>query len=349
MKKYLYLIAICVAVNCGEKPPSGEVPTFTTARKSLNSTSRHNILNPDFVAIYDTTLVVYEAGLDSNFIHLISLNSFHKKNHFGRRGDGPGEYSTSLKKPINVAGNTELSIYDWPKKRLYGYSLPADSILKITQNYLLPPDFIIGQRAVYLDDNSALVTGGGIQNGVAGIVNTQTDEIKYIDPYGSLASAFDMRERERIFRSEATINYEKQLIAMAVSLFPEIIIANFDGEIISRTKISEYDFDKIARQDEDEVMIQFYGIGSSPDYIYAVRAGHNYAQLENYIYNDSYGENLSVVYVFDWEGTLVKKITLDQKFHPFITVDAQNNRIFSIDRFSANDVDVVYFESDEIR
>lgn len=304
------------------------------------------ILNPIALAIIKESLLIYEDDIPIDIFKIFTSTDYNMVRSFGERGGGPREYSNTIAFPISIADKSELSIYDWSKKKVHRFIPSQDSIITKTNSYTLPPELMLTQKAAFLNDTTVLATGG-INKGIMAFVATKSDSVIYFNPYEIDNKNLSDRQLAQIYRAEFAINFENETIAVATKYIPEIFVIDFKGNILQRIKTSNYDISLLLNVEEIDIKLQYQDISASKNYIYAVHINHSTHELGELLDKNTMPNYVTEVHVFNWQGEFIRKFILDNGYHPFITVDQTNHRMLSIDRFSTNGI--LYFQSENIK
>lgn len=355
-KNILILCLVIITLSfCNEIEVDDDFPKF----KKLEILPPENtelqgkeLLNPWAISIVDSVLIVIENGVSRDIITSFSLKNCKIIFSFGSRGRGPNEFSEIIQQPVSVVGKeiTSIQIFDWVNKRLDEYLIDTinDVANEPLRRYILPPELMLVQRAAFLNDTTVIAMGD-IYNNFLAFANTNTDEVSYINFYPIKDNNnYSNRDVADIYLGDFAINYKQNLIAVASKFIPEILIIDFDGKVIKKITISEYDLGKIIKKPDDDRIIQFHDITVTEEYIYAVHIGKSYSELEKILENNASSQTpvyISEIHIYDWNGKPINKIALKGGYYPFIEIDKQNNRIFSIDLFSQV-IDILNFNSE---
>ena len=304
-------------------------------------------LNPKFVAKHGENLLLFENGLSNDFFKIISRNDFSIIDSFGVEGEGPGEFSGTISFPISGTEKNYTSLYDWSKKRVNRISLDNNKGYKINKSYNLPQELFLSQRATFLNDTT-VIASGGIHSGLISFVNTESNSIKYFNPHGNLTNEnMGKRDIYELFFSEFAVNNEKERIVAASNFIPEIFILDYDGKILNKFRYEDFDFQNIVEQSPQERRVYYQSFGATENYFYSVFVDKSGTEMGRILEKNTNPEKITEVHVFDWNGNLQRKFELDKGYHPYITVDEENGRILSVDRFNNNAI--LSFESEFIK
>lgn len=308
------------------------------------------VLSPGSISIVDSTLFVIERDVASEIISSFSLQNFKLENSYGKRGRGPNEFSKIIQKPVSTSGASinSLHIFDWVNKRLKKFNstnLRKGKTSDSVETYTLPPNLMLTQRAVFLNDTTVIAMGG-IYKGLLAFANTNSDDVTYLNPYQLNSEQYSNRNLSELYRGEFAINFTNNSIALASKYIPEILITNFEGKILRKISISNYNLTKIADTPVEKRALQFQDIKVTRNYIYAVHIGENRKQLQKRLNSEKAKSQgpLSEIHIYDWDGNPIKKLILKGGYFPFIEIDKKHDRIFSINAFSPTS-QILYFKS----
>lgn len=346
MKYCIYSVLLIISASaCGER--SEDVRYESIKLASDNLIIDDEILNPTSIIIVDDLLFIYEGGITDSIFKLIHIGTNELIHSFGVIGDGPGEYSDNISMPVKTYGDkSELSLYDWLKKQVHRFQIQPyeDDFGRIS--YVLPPELIMAQRAAFIND-TIIVASGGMAKGAIAFININTDEVTYFNPYTLDDKVYAMRDLMQLYRSDFTINFINNRIAVSSFYLPQIYILDHAGNLITTINENDKNTSELLNSDFDTLPIHIHDIASTEHYFYTVNIGVSTNQLLSYYDADAIPDSLTEIRKYDWNGQLQQKFTLDKGFHPFITIDADNNRILTIDRFSSSN-NILYYYSDLI-
>lgn len=354
--KLLFLSAALLVLSCSESENnSDEITRYKSELikpKKANFTNSRGYLNPSSIAILDSTLVLIEDEVESDFITLYSLSENSVLQSFGKRGRGPGEFSYIIGDPVFNA-NEDLSLYDFVSKRLRKFELDkliTDPTKAPKVDYVLPPELLFAQNAAFVDDDY-IIAIGGMKDGLIALVNIQNDSLIYIDPFLLDKGKYTDRTLFDLSLGEFSISARRKSVVSMSLYVPEILIIDFNGDITRRIKLENYDIDQIAQAGAEDRVIYYHDIKVTEDYIFASFIGKSSTQLGEVLgqiqaTEEGNGfEPLSEVHIYDWEGNFIKKMVLEGGFYPYLSIDSRRNRIYAINHSSPS-LDIVYFEPD---
>jgi hypothetical protein len=362
--KYVFVFAILMLVACS-KQDSHDHSYLESAIEhsafneiiSLRPNPLHQvnqfILNPEFISIIDTFLIIYEPGLHDNMFKLFSLNDYSYLGGYGQIGQGPMEHSQVIQNFVQIIDDStiqRLILFDWSKKRLVGLNITDllnGSVVEYDLEYILIPEVILSQRATFLND-STIVGMGGAHQGLMFFVNTRNETARFTPFIPKLERKINLREISSLYRGEFVVDKKTNSIIAATKWFPQILIYDFDGNLQTITRFNK----RINPMDQSEMdrILYYKDVKVSDHFIYAVYLGLSYSDMIKI--RDEYemkGVTYSTeIHVYDRNANPVRKIILEDKFIQFISIDSINNRLFAIDVFS-DSLSLIYFESEFIK
>lgn len=311
------------------------------------------ILNPEFISISDTILIVYESGFHEDIFKLFSINDYSYLGGYGIVGQGPMEHSQIIQNIVQIIGdsaNERIVLFDWSKKRLVRLNI-ADikygSFEEFDLEYILIPEVILSQRATFLND-STIVGMGGIHQGLLYFVNTTNDSVVFTPFTPKLERKVGLREIPHLYRGEFAIDKTTNSIIAATKWFPQILFYDFDGNLQKVTRFKR-SISPI-QQKEMERILYYKDVKVTDHFIYAVYLGLSYNDMIKIreVYENKGVTYSTEIHVYDRNGNPIRKIILEDKFIQFISIDSVNNRLFAVDVFS-DSLPLIYFESDLIK
>ena len=191
MLKYSLVAGVfCTLLSCGIKltneqvvsPDNKEKETIELIGQPM-AFSSGEVYAPGFLNTYDDLIIVQDDA-DSIVYKVFNKNTLEFIVSFGEKGMGPNQIlfgPTAIHQDIENSKSFEF--YDFGKKRLIKLSLEnilANNITEFSQFVVLPPELVNAQRAIFLDKEH-VVGSGGISEGKLFFYNTNTEAIKYTD------------------------------------------------------------------------------------------------------------------------------------------------------------------------
>jgi hypothetical protein len=306
------------------------------------------VFYPQFISVIDSTLLVLDRSRNTDFFRFYSLENGSYLGSFGKRGEGPEEYSGMIQhvvQTINPVSEAEFTVFDWVKKRLTAVNInfssqenenspSSSSLFTNSSNYLLLPDLMFAQRAAFLND-STLIGMGGTEKGMLFFVDVNTDSTWYIPFQPQLINGLQRRDILEMYRGEFAIHRQHGRIAIATKWFPEIVISDLDGNPEKVIQLMA-DTHHPSHFDEENRVLYYKDIKATDNYIYAVYLGLSFKQMEELLDEPrtSLEDYSTEIHVFDWQGNPVRKFILENHFVQFIAIDPKSNKILALDILS---------------
>lgn len=312
----------------------------------LISPPNDEIIYPRGFSVIKSNLIVLDPKLETEKIKVFDNHDFKLLTSFGNEGNGLSEYSSNTPQPISIYPNVDIQVFDWVKKRIDLYELDSNGnelVATINNDYTLPPSLMLAQKSAFINDTTVL-SSGGMGSGFIALTNTYSDKINFFNTIINNTDNYKMNELMILLDCDVSVNTEKQLIAVAPKYFPELFILNFEGEIVKKHTISEYNVVNIGDQKQENRMVFFAGASASSEYIYTTFIGKTFSEIDQEIDENEYNEiNLSKVYVFNWDGDFVESYKLSGGFYNSLSIDEKNKKIYSLNDASPAR-DIVYFD-----
>lgn len=347
-KGFFPILLLFLVASCGKIDHVNEATYEATKQLHPNSVDvqETELLVPSGLDVLESGLLVIESNLDSSKFKFFNSDEYQLIGSFGVSGRGPEEYSEIIQQPVSTTIAEKTQLYDWVKKRLQVFTTSVSDdgtiVYSKSDEYILPPELMLSQYSAFIND-STVVSSGGLSNGYISFTNVNTDKTTYFNPLEYDLSEYGYREKSYLFESFFGVNNEKKLIAVASKFIPEFHIVNFEGEIVAKTDLpSDVELGKL--QDIENMKANFYGVTASANYVYASYVGKSLNEMNEMIDNNEFQEvDLIKLYKFDWEGNLVDSFILTGGLYRYLSIDEDNNRLYSINSISSNP-EVVYFE-----
>lgn len=313
MRIFLFSVFVFLA-SCNSQSNDNEI------LKSKKLKVSDSILFPTEFVLFDNLLIISDYG-DTDYFKLIDVKSDKVVKQFGRLGDGPCELKpNSILQKVN---DSTLGVFDRQNFTYLEFPLDnADSIF--CHNETKKFDFNI-QKLIKLD--SEIYLGVGLYDGRYILTNSSNysiDSVFIEYPFNNdLPISFE--EKAMLFQGNFTNNLDKSRIAFATRSSPVLDILSFEDNKIQLIKriqgsnlpvfASENSGTMIGATLDNSNVWGFLSITSSDSYLYVLYSGKR--TDEEYQISD-------VVMVYDWDGNLIKRITLDQEVSE-IVVDGNDN------------------------
>ena len=290
------------------------------------------VLAPNSLNIIDNQVVVIESDLEEDFVKVFEAEELSFSHAFGKRGKGPGEFSSIISMPIPSVGNSSISIYDFVSKKVRQFNIQTtDASIASELEYVLPPSFMVAQGAIFLNDSTVLVKGGR-SDGLFSIVDAHSDSSFSVNPFSTNNGYYTSRALRNFFNTQLAIDFKRERIVACTIYIPELFVFNFDGELIQSFKTAPYDVEQIIEQSDEEKTVYFHDVHLTEEFIYATYFGNQMSRIGEILddENSDYS-NLTQIFVFDWEGEHKETLQLAHGFYPFIEVTSDNKYIYALD------------------
>lgn len=175
-----------VAVSCKESGKNHEYfkefpEKIKMSEKLIDDFALENCLNPEYINVYDTILIVTQPKRESGIFSFYSLKTHELLTSFGKQGKGPDEFlQPGILKIDRMHGL--LWFIDFPKAIFYAFSIADildDSVnlnpvkeIKFDGASLMPIfDYFI------LNDTN-IILPSGLENGLCTIINSEGEIVK---------------------------------------------------------------------------------------------------------------------------------------------------------------------------
>lgn len=308
--------------------------TDSLESKSLNDTFTFGYANK--ILVYDSLLIVYDEMQENKVLF------FHKETgeyleSLGRLGQGPGELLTPNSISVNLKTGI-LSIYDYARSKVIAYNLP-EFINKDSKHwsYIDLPEYEIRPKEVIsvgANDFIALHGKPRFTKSREGRILTSYDE------FPLLPETEDDEQAKRMYfltQSLFSASPDGRKIVTATTLGG--IMQIFDSKDSSISMKAEnfiyqpvFSVRKGQIETFPETVYGFACLQATDKYIYATLHG---------VANPTVYPN--VIYVFDWNGTPVKKLYSDQQIC-FFHVDEPEGKVYAVVLGKDNEQKLMYFE-----
>lgn len=350
VKKSLHSIFLLfLVISCSKVDDTNQ--TNFEAVKQLHPTtinvSGTELLVPSGLDVLESGLLIIERQQYTNKFKFFEFDQYHLMGAFGTSGGGPDEYSESIPQPVSTTITDKVQLYDWVKKRIQVYDISVNDhdgevVQTKINEYVLPPELMLSNYSAFIND-STVVSSGGLSGGYISFTNVTTDQTDYFNPLDYDLSEYGHRQKSYLFESYFAVNNENELIAVASKFMPELHIVTFEGDIVAKTNLPT-DVDLTKLTDIENMTVNFYGVATSDQYIYASYIGKTMSEMDAVLESTDFQDvDLIQLYKFDWDGNFIESFILTGGLYRYLSIDEANRRLYSINTISPN-YEVVYFE-----
>jgi len=286
-------------------------------------------LPPEMKIINNNYLVLLTNKNDS-IIQIIDIDNGKLLKSFGRKGQGPGEFTGAFGILHTIYEPNRFWIYDATLRRLSLYN-----IKNVMKHNIINPDTVIsvssdaGNPFKFCCLNSdTLVAIGSLISRLC-FYNSKGDTIKtngYIP--GKKEKNISNFVHLQAYQGALNTNFHAK----------KIVICNFAGDII---EIYDYEGDILKTIHGPDFFIPEYtptqhyaritslrcgyrALCSSSNYIYCIYSGEVSEDITDWIV--SFGKN---IFIFDWEGEPIKRVKTDIRLG-YVDISEEKNTIYAI-------------------
>lgn len=344
------LLAVISCTGPSEKDESTEAGVHELHPNTLELTGKE-ILSPAGFAVSDSLFVLTERSLNQNFISIFNLNTGELVSEHGVRGRGPQEFSEIIQPVVNVnsSSGNKINLFDWGSKQVSLVDMQTsltEETLTIQNSYELRPEFMLAQRAAFLNDDHILVAGG-LANSFMAVISTAEHSYTLAESPEFHEDA-NPRTLRDLYTGKFAIDKNGEQIVHAATWIPRITIYDFSLEVLNTIDLFSYDLRTIYRQPEDDRTMYITDIKVTDEFIYAMVQNASPVEMYEFMEGNSADDSgyISEIYVLNREGELLNKLALKDGFYMLFDIDQLNNRIITID-LKADEHPLVWFELSE--
>ena len=354
---FLFFFYICFLTGCSGSYNDNDyfngeiylieenVPTETPTRHKIEMEGIY--MGPVFA--YDSLLFYYPMNHSAKYAYEIyNLKNDSLIGEFHRKGNGPNEAIaiTTITKFFKENGELKTWLYTGPEKELFQWNITRsiekkttviDSVFSLdweadqhvsiyNQVYRLAKDTVLvlvpptsttldGQTvSLPLIEKRQLPDDTRISSYVVYKKNPESNGQNIYSPHNRLSPG-------QFLSAFCSLKPDRTKLVQALTYLPQInIIDLHTGEIKGFRFADSYNF-SIFRKHVEQVDRCFTNVVCDDQCIYALYNGIN-------ITNKEKAEDAHLIYVFDWNGKLVKKLDIGQNVdHLFL--DHSNNRLYA--------------------
>jgi len=335
-KKYFYFLVTVILILFGCKWNEGDAYYFNGSIKMINDTDSVRHLKADSIEmddifagipyVYDSLIVFISRKYPGCFAYVFSLNNGHKLGEFCRKGNGPNEYigiqpynvqfvveDNEIKIWLNAYNNFRLLLLNLTasireNRSVIDAELPFGAsnaphnefFLNI---FCLKDKILAKEQEFWIDNNNYIPAQYYVFN-----KNDKTLQDSFLVYKHPILTERDAFMPEDYFNSDDAIKPDNSKIAMAMFCLKQINILNIEtGQIQGIRVKGSKDFDYLTSA-ANPLIKNFGSLCVDDHFIYVLYEGKTVKEGKRFIFSGS-----DVVYVFDWDGNLINKLSLDRK------------------------------------
>lgn len=354
---FLFFFYICLLTGCSDPyndsdyfngeiyPIEENVPTETPTRHKIEMEGVY--MGPVFV--YDSLLFYYPMNHSAKYAYEIyNLKNDSLIGEFHRKGNGPNEFTalTTIVDFFKEGDDLKTLLYAGFDKKLITWNI-SKSIEKQTTiiDTVIPFDWEVDQHATIYntifriteDTVLALVPTEAITLDQQSVSLPVTEKRRISDnkcietydvykqyPEGNGENVFSPYNRlspRRFLTFFCSIKPDQTKLVQALMYLPQINIIDLNtGDIKGFRFTDSYNF-SVFKRNVEKVNYCFTNVVCDNQYIYTLYSGVNITDKEN-----TGPEHL--IYVFNWDGELIKKFDLGVNVN-HLFLDHSNNRLYA--------------------
>lgn len=317
------LIITMTVCSCSrkEKPviEDNSYPIVNAQLKSVEFDDK--IMMPtNLILLEDSILVVYEPKMKDGFLSAFNTNTSHLISTFSTIGESPEEF---MNPRILNALSTHDTFYVGDAQKIMSYN--ATSILtdeiKGARILSVPQEMRHYNNILSLSDSLIVYTQTGEYP--ISLYDISNDKLKFTSYFPSIDWTEGTPHIKNMEVFANCMTSDGRNIAIAYHNWNTISIVTPEGDVIKELFFPEWDFNKEKMKIEPSTgnltldsscKIFFTQIRSNSKYIFALGWSETKDSIKN-------GEASSYIYVIDWEGNVVQKITFDRSVSTFCVND----------------------------
>lgn len=289
------------------------------------------------IVVYDSLLISYVLPQSGHFMEIYSMNTGKKLGDFVLHGRSPQEMIQCLSRFSMIENDNGVAslLYDFPTGRFMVWNITSSleqGITQFSRSYLIHPDpystipatssfLSADHRKLILYDSGETVKSDRMVKAPTILqYDTRTgvmDSIILFKVYNytkdSQTSVFESVPAKGIFSSRNCYNPATDRMCLALNYFPTLLFVDGKDGVVRGVSLSG-----LKESDASAQYWSFYHVASSTSEVFLLYSG------------DAYGGNhfaCRVLYVFDWEGNVLKKYHLPEEVFS-ISYDAVNQRLY---------------------
>ncbi len=324
----IYYCLLCFILISSCTIPVQDKQAFEEVHFSDEVQLSEDLLRPDMFCVIDSVMVVYDNNKGSNkLFYAFNVTTGQLYSKFGIMGSGPEDYNFPVQMEYNESTN-EICILDRNHSKVYGYRL-QDIVegrdIKTSSIIKIPID---ASRAVFQNDSSGYCLGA-FSTGMIGKYKNETITGYYLDFPDIKDHFLNSNQKFGLFQGDITMNRDGTRLVYSSArcdLIKVISIENNEAKEI----MTHYSYTpKFRKMEGDYFSILpenpngYISVTESNDFIFALFSGRSEREYGGGHY---FGNTL---HVFDWNGKIVKKITLDKDAWQ-LHMDRKSEKLYTI-------------------
>ena len=307
-----------------------------------------NGTNYGFISVYDSLMFFMNPKLKNHSFHVFNINTKEEIGMFCNRGNGPEEIIACP--PIsqfieNKNADLRTFLFAINEEKLFIWNITQSLIENTTVfDSIIPFDWMDKNNGACYN-NLYLIDKNKILAGVNTLPLNETEatlpfyQIREI-PSNNLLRTIPIYKKqvkiskdaiilpECVLSSHDAVKPDGRKIAQAMRHLPQLNIVNIEnGEVLGFRLDKKDSFDTFRRG--TKIKNYFHGIQADNHYIYAAFGEYN-LEDEN--------QQICTLYIFNWDGSLIKKIKTDIHFRG-IWLDTCKKRMY----FTSTDSDDIFY------
>ncbi|MBU3853510.1 MAG: TolB-like 6-bladed beta-propeller domain-containing protein [Candidatus Paraprevotella stercoravium] len=317
MKRIVYLLFLVMCISSCKNQKVDDVYTAFPESHTLTA-EIHQIppimLNPRGMYLLDSSLVVFNDGLDTCF-QVFDRNSLEYRYSFGLKGNGPEDFNMPSGDVVyNRQGEVAILDVNMLKVISFKDGHPVVGTRKI------PAQNSYYNGLISLND-SLFVCNGDFEDTKEfmfihgdGTLELKVDYPEGIDRFGSIL------QRNQAYEHMAVARPSGDRFASFYTFQRAFRIINEKGDILKNVTLAIEPFDEQIPVDDEQRRIHVLSVRATQDYIYTL----NLDMTPEEIYQQ---KSFPSIQVYSWDGEPVKKYNLDRFISSF-TIDESSQMIY---------------------
>lgn len=323
MKFKLLLPVLLLLSACAVKEETYEVQIAPESIPQYNIMTgpaglKYNLLAPgNMYVVGDSMLVVYEAMVPVSIFKVFNINDGELISSFGKRGDGPDEFSQwPLLLTYDIYNDKkQFAVRDKNRITTFVFSPDSTTFFSRTDKETMPEELRLCNE-VLADNDSVIITNCSAE-GQLTIYNKPQQAVRYIDSFPDFVEGdiHPLCKNTQLY--PATYLSNGEYIAIAYWMWNLIDIVDMQGRPVRRLLFPDYlsnkskaSYDGMNVTFTPDAKIFFRGGVAARDCFYVI----NYDCTRQESID---GEHISTIYQIDWSGKPIARYNVDRVFRTF--------------------------------
>ncbi|UCS92426.1 6-bladed beta-propeller [Echinicola marina] len=295
--------------------------TITGQRISIDI----DLFRPTYIVSLQNHLVVFD-NVDNDIFKVFSISDMKYLFSWGKKGDGPSEFSLIDPKTFVKHNNNSFEVID--NLKIKRFRLSKDNVFELMYSKKLPFDDFPLNRIRKINQSTYFANGPMDKFGKEHvIIDIEEGEIKssFGNYFGEDISSYPNPSYRYInLGKETAVSENGEFFGTFYNYLPIFKIYNSEGKLINTIQYERKSYLEDVKSNNKKHLKMFpYHIQSSEKYIFMLSA---YQTGKDFFFDENFNPVLSI---WNWQGDLIDSFKLDQPITGF-TVSHDRKSIYGV-------------------